>query len=335
MGGLKQKASVIAQQETPIVPPGGGILGIDTATPITAAVAAKFAGAGVHYVGRYLVPQTGGTKWKALTAAEAQRIRAAGAAILLCWEIEAERVKKGAETGAEDAARAQKLAKEMGVPAGTAIYFAADYDAAIADYNAIEAYLRGARRNIEQYSVGLYGKYALVEEMAKRNACTHFWQCCAWSYGKLSAHANVYQYEWSGGTDALKMADKLGVSVDLNVSADLTKAGLWMPKSSEKPTSGSDSTASAPVTTAPAAAGFTPEEYAKFKEMWYQFRAELQDNDASAYSEAARAWAISTGLVNGGGKLPDGSLNYMWEDLPTREQLVTLFYRFAQAIGKA
>ena len=321
-------------QSQTIVPPGGGILGIDTAAKITATVAAKLKGAGCKYVGRYLVPNEGGTQWKALTADEAQRIHAAGAAILLCWELDAARIKKGKTAGAEDGARALKLAKEMGVPAGTAIYFAADYDAAVADYNDIEAYLRAARRNVEQYTVGLYGKYALVEEMARRNACSVFWQCCAWSYGKLSEHTNVYQYQGSGGNDSKIMAAQLGVAVDLNVCADLNKACLWMPNTEERPKSGSDSTASSPVTQ-PSAVGFTPEEYAKFKAMWYQLRSELQDNDASAYSAQARTWAISTNLVNGGGKLPDGSPNYMWEDLPTREQLVTLLYRFAQIIGKA
>ena len=41
-------------------------------------------------------------------------------------------------------------------------------------------------------------------------------------------------------------------------------------------------------------------------------------------------WAIKTGLMQGGG---DG--NYMWQDFLTREQLVTVLYRFAQMMGKA
>ena len=73
----------------------------------------------------------------------------------------------------------------------------------------------------------------------------------------------------------------------------------------------------------------------QFKKLWYQFRAELQDNDSSGYSEAARQWAISSGLIQGGAPLPDGTPNYMWEDVPTREQLITVLYRFAQLMGKA
>ena len=73
----------------------------------------------------------------------------------------------------------------------------------------------------------------------------------------------------------------------------------------------------------------------EFKKLWYELRKELQDNDSSGYSEAARKWAVQVGLIQGNGKLPDGQPNYMWEDVPTREQLITVMYRFAQIIGAA
>ena len=63
-------------------------------------------------------------------------------------------------------------------------------------------------------------------------------------------------------------------------------------------------------------------------------RIKLQDNDASSYSAEARKWAVACGLIQGSGKLPDGSDNYMWEDLLTREQMATLLYRFALIMGK-
>lgn len=73
----------------------------------------------------------------------------------------------------------------------------------------------------------------------------------------------------------------------------------------------------------------------QFREMWLQMRKDLQDNDSSTYSAEARQWAIDNGIIQGSGTLDDGSPNYMWEDIPTREQLVTLLYRFAQQMGKA
>lgn len=42
---------------------------------------------------------------------------------------------------------------------------------------------------------------------------------------------------------------------------------------------------------------------------------------------------IATGLFAGGDPLPDGTPNYMWADMPSREQIAQLFYRFAQRNG--
>lgn len=73
----------------------------------------------------------------------------------------------------------------------------------------------------------------------------------------------------------------------------------------------------------------------RFKELYNEMRKEMQDNDAGDWSAQAREWAISTGLMVGGNKLPDGTPNYMWADSMTREQMVTVLYRFAQMMGRA
>jgi N-acetyl-anhydromuramyl-L-alanine amidase AmpD len=70
----------------------------------------------------------------------------------------------------------------------------------------------------------------------------------------------------------------------------------------------------------------------RFKELFDEMRAEFRDNDSGEWSKAARAWATSTGLIQGGSAT---EFNGMWEDLLTREQLVTVLFRFAQMIGKA
>ena len=86
---------------------------------------------------------------------------------------------------------------------------------------------------------------------------------------------------------------------------------------------------------------FDPEEKEEdmsreeFKRMFLEMRKDLQDNDSGTYSQEAREWAVRTGLIKGGDKLPDGEDNYMWEDLLPREQMVTLMYRFAQMAGLA
>lgn len=70
------------------------------------------------------------------------------------------------------------------------------------------------------------------------------------------------------------------------------------------------------------------------KQVIAEQRKELQDNDCGSWSKAAREWATSTGLIAGGGALPDGTPNYMWADQLTREQAAALFFRFAQMMGK-
>lgn len=73
----------------------------------------------------------------------------------------------------------------------------------------------------------------------------------------------------------------------------------------------------------------------QFEELMNQYRAKLQDNDCGSWSQAARDWATSVGLIAGSGNGPDGKPNYMWADTLTREQAAQLFYRFAQMMGKA
>lgn len=71
-----------------------------------------------------------------------------------------------------------------------------------------------------------------------------------------------------------------------------------------------------------------PMDVKEFARLWREMRRGLQDNDSSAYSAEARRWAVEQGLVAGGGEE-----NYMWEDVMTREQMVTVLHRFAQKAG--
>ena len=74
-------------------------------------------------------------------------------------------------------------------------------------------------------------------------------------------------------------------------------------------------------------------DYEQFMKLLNEYRSELRDNDSNSYSEEARNWATSTGLIQGNGTTPDGQPNYMWADFLTREQLITVLYRFAKKLG--
>lgn len=58
----------------------------------------------------------------------------------------------------------------------------------------------------------------------------------------------------------------------------------------------------------------------------------LKDNDSGAWSKEAREWAIANGIIQGTGNGPDGKPNFAWEASVTREQMVTMLYRFAKLI---
>lgn len=73
----------------------------------------------------------------------------------------------------------------------------------------------------------------------------------------------------------------------------------------------------------------------RFTELWNEMRKGLQDNDAGQYSAEARQWAVNSGLIAGNGTSINGEPNCMWQDMLTREQFVTVLYRFAQMMGKA
>ena len=207
-------------------------LGVDTVHRFTTADAKNAVANGVSFVCRYLVPQGMG---KDITAAEAKNLLDAGLGILLCWEIGAADIKKGAEQGAKDGARAKALAQGLGVPEDATIFYACDYNPVKGDYPAIEAYLRAAKAACAPYDAGLYGCAKICDHIGALGICTKFWQCVAWSEGRVSQYTSVYQYQWSGGPESLAMAAKLGFSVDMDKSDDIRKAGLWMPKAKPEP----------------------------------------------------------------------------------------------------
>jgi len=191
------------------------VKGIDCASPLTATKANAIAAEGYKFAARYLVPVK--YAWKRIIRLEAEAITKAGMKILSVYETTANRPKGGAANGKVDGAAAYKEAQEIGQPLGSAIYFACDWDANSGDFDAIEAYLRAAAKEVVGYTVGVYAEFDVIEEMAKRKACQHFWQTYAWSKGKRSMYANVYQYK-NGQVIAYH-------SVDLNESYG--NEGFW------------------------------------------------------------------------------------------------------------
>lgn len=199
-------------------------IGTDCATPLTLDTAKMLAAAGHQFAARYLVPPA--YAWKRLTREEAEAITKAGMRIVSVYETSANRPAGGAAAGRADGAAAFREAQAIGQPLGSAIYYAVDYDAKPQDYDAIQAYLSAAASQTPGYAAGVYGSFAVVEEMAKRRACAHFWQTYAWSKGKRSNHANLYQHR--------NNVQAAGIAVDLNES--FGNEGWWslLPENPDK-----------------------------------------------------------------------------------------------------
>jgi hypothetical protein len=166
--------------------------GIDCTAQITTAVANDLKAQGITFVCRYLVPAN--MAWKRLTKIEAEAMTTAGIDILSIFEKQANSAAGGRDAGLSDGAAALAEARTIGQPEGSAIYFAVDYDALPKEFDTIEAYLKAAESAITGYKVGVYGSFALCEEMSKRGI-PHCWQTYAWSHGEKSSNANVYQYQ--------------------------------------------------------------------------------------------------------------------------------------------
>lgn len=266
-------------------------LGVDTVHRFTAADAKNAVANGVSFVCRYLVPQGMG---KDITAAEAKNLHDAGLGILLCWEIGGEAFKNGAAQGANDGARARALAESFGIPSGTCIFFACDYNIPDRDLIMAEQYMLAAQAALGKYEAGAYGPLKLVEFLRDRGVCRKFWQCVAWS-PYFSPEAQTWQYQCSGSPDARAMAAKLGFSVDLDTCDDLRKAGFWMPEYNQY--DDGDGTI------------LEPSKPAQKPAMWY---------------DEAMEWAEKTGLMK------DGRPN----DTLTRAEAATVIMRYDKLVEK-
>ena len=203
--------------------------GIDTAARISADAAKQLKALGVSFAGRYLVPPG---MHKEITASEAKGLLDAGLAILLCWEIDAARAGRGAPVGAQDGARARQLAQDMGVPPGTAIFFAVDYCPQRPEYDLIREYFLAAQAAVAPYRCGIYGPFDIAEAMKAHIPQLLVWQCVAWSGGRVYEGNNFYQRLWSSATECREIQAQVGFAVDLDTGESLD--GLWQPEP-EKP----------------------------------------------------------------------------------------------------
>jgi hypothetical protein len=147
------------------------------AKPSPAAIKA----AGYSGVMRYLSHDS----TKNLSKAEATGLLAAGLSIGLVWETTASRAGAGFAAGAADVVAAEAQATALGYPLTAVLFYAVDYDAAPA---AVAPYFAGVTSKAHR-PVGVYGGIRVVDGVV----APWKWQACAWSAGRVSTSAHLYQ----------------------------------------------------------------------------------------------------------------------------------------------
>lgn len=158
--------------------------GFDYAWGYSASLPAALKKAGASFVVRYL-----GTSSKCVTLSEVHELQAKGIAIGLVYEVGGTSFTGGKAAGQVDGIAARAAAAKLSVPQGTTIYFAIDTDTS--DYNLVNDYQNGAQEALgAQYVARLYAGYGPVQSALGDG----HWQTYAWSGGKISAKAGLYQY---------------------------------------------------------------------------------------------------------------------------------------------
>lgn len=144
--------------------------------------------AGKEAVGRYLYPGAG----KGLGVSELADLINHGLSVWFIYEGTGSDATNYAN-GVNDARIAEAQAAALG-HAGAVIYFACDWDVTAAQEGGVEAYFQGVNAVISKEKSGVYGSFAIVEDLFSKGLISFGYQTYAWSGGKVSSHANIYQY---------------------------------------------------------------------------------------------------------------------------------------------
>jgi hypothetical protein len=159
--------------------------GIDLATD-SSDVLNELQGSRVDFVARYY--RNPDSRWPALSAREAQQLSSRGIKIVAVWEAHSrDPAYFTYSQGYHDAMTAYGEARATGQPAGSAIYFAVDFNAQwmmpIDQYfRGIAAGLAAANGGPAGYAVGVYGSGAVCDTMKRSGLARYCWLSNAFAW---------------------------------------------------------------------------------------------------------------------------------------------------------
>ncbi|HUC10101.1 MAG TPA: glycoside hydrolase domain-containing protein [Stellaceae bacterium] len=154
--------------------------GVDLATDATAVVN-EIKERRIDFVARYY--RAPDSRWPALSASEARQLSSQGLKIVAVWESHSRDPRNFSYlSGYRDAMVAYMQAKAIAQPAGSAIYFAVDFDARRRSLAAIDDYFQGIRAGLAaagggkaDYRVGVYGSGAVCDWIKRSGLAQYSW----------------------------------------------------------------------------------------------------------------------------------------------------------------
>lgn len=175
-------------------PISGPARGIDL--PIDASdVLNELKGGRIDFVARYYrKPES---RWPTLTAAEAQRLSGLGLKLVTVWESHSHNPAYFSyASGYNDALSAYKQARNVGQPAGSAIYFAVDFDARADHMPEVDRYFRGvaagmhaASAGAREYKIGVYGSGAVCAAVRRAGLAQYAWLSNSTAWAGYAAYS--------------------------------------------------------------------------------------------------------------------------------------------------
>jgi len=145
-------------------------------------VSMELKGSRIDFVARYY--RDPASRWPTLTQAEAKTLSAAGMRIVAVWESHSHRPDYFSyASGYADGMSAYRQAKGIAQPAGSAIYFAVDFNAQEPDIRGVvDPYFRGvlagykaASGGSPEYRIGAYGSGAVCAYLKRMRLVQYTW----------------------------------------------------------------------------------------------------------------------------------------------------------------
>ncbi len=135
----------------------------------------------MNFVARYYrEPES---RWPPLSASEARRLSSLGLKIVAVWESHSrDPAHFSYSWGYSDALMAAQQARAIGQPAGSAIYFAVDFNARGAALDGVDQYFRGIAAGLAaagggsaHYAVGVYGSGVVCDAIKRAQLARYSW----------------------------------------------------------------------------------------------------------------------------------------------------------------